>query len=155
MSTIKVPTGPNLKPGIVESHGVNRDTLALEEQLERIPNIMEFNQIHFDWSARVLVDGFFNNPRISEEKRGRYFMYTCTDPSLGLPVNQTFTKLKRPCVYGDAFMFRLKEPGFSKSGRVRYAEIGSARDYEEANEIILGLVSDSDRAETSRGRTGR
>lgn len=139
VSTIKIPSGPNLKPGTLESRKLRPGTIKLEEQLKQIPNIMEANEVVFCWDRRVLVDKVFDGKKISEENRGRYFMYKCTDPDLGLPVNETFTKLSCPRIYGDVFVFRLKESDFSESGGARYAKMGSARDSKEANTIIFAL----------------
>ena len=101
---------------------------------------MDFKGAVFRWDHRKLVDRVFGDQELSKKKRGRYFMYKCTNPEAGLPTNQTFSKLPCPRIYGDAFIFKLEEPEFSKWGRARYAKMGSARDFFEANMIIFGLA---------------
>ena len=140
VSTIEIPEGLTLNPGTLESGNLSPETLKLEGQLKQVPCIMDFKGALFRWDHRHLVDKLFNDQELSKKKRGRYFMYKCTDPGLGLPKNQTFAKLKCPCIYGDAFIFKLEKQEFSKSGRARYAKMGSARDFVEANMIILGLA---------------
>lgn len=150
VSTVEIPSGSSLKPGTLESRKLNPETRKLEEQLKHIPNRMETKGVNFRWDRRVLVDKILDDEKISEEKKGRYFMYRCTDADLGLPQNETFTRLKCPRIYGDAFIFRQEGPGFSESGRARFAEMGSARDYEEANSIIFALCYRKDEIDTSR-----
>ena len=101
---------------------------------------MDFKGAVFRWDHRKLVDMLLDDEELSKKKRARYFMYKCTDSEVGLPTNQTFKKLKCPRIYGDAFIFKLEEPEFSESGRARYAKMGSAHDFFEANMIIFGLA---------------
>lgn len=140
VSTIEIPEGPTLNPGTLESANLNPETLKLEGQLKHIPCIMDFKGAVFRWDHRKLVDMLLDDEELSKKKRARYFMYKCTDSEVGLPTNQTFKKLKCPRIYGDAFIFKLEEPEFSESGRARYAKMGSAHDFFEANMIIFGLA---------------
>lgn len=149
-STIEIPNGPSLNPGTLDSSKLNPETIKLEEQLKQIPNIMETKGVVFHWDGRILIDKVPNNEKICEEKRGRYFMYKCTDPDLELPENEAFTNLRCQCIYGGAFIFRLEGSGLRESGTARYAEMGSARDYEEANSIIFALCFRKDEIDASR-----
>ena len=133
VSTIGIPSGPSLNPGTLDSSKLNPETTKLEEQLKQIPNIVETKGVVFRWDGRILVDKVPDDEKISEEKRGRYFMYKCTNPDLELPENETFTNLECQCMYRDAFIFRQEGSSISESETARYAEMGSARDYEEAN----------------------
>lgn len=133
VSTIEIPSEPSLNPGTLDSSKLNPENTKLEEQLKQIPNIMETKGVVFRWDGRILIDKVPDDEKISEEKRGLYFMYKCTDQDLELPENETFTNLECQCTYGGAFIFRLEGSSFSASGTARYAKMGSARDYEEAS----------------------
>ena len=47
-------------------------------------------------------------------------MYKCVEFEAGLPVDEHFEPVNKVRPYGDVFVFRLKEPGYSKSGRTEY-----------------------------------
>ena len=59
-----------------------------------------------------------------QESRGPFFMYACYNASPDWDLNQHFWRLPvdppLPQVYGDAFIFKVKERPFDKFGKVRY-----------------------------------
>ena len=68
-------------------------------------------------------------------------MYKGMDSTLGLPADKDFSKLKDACVYGDAFVFRLEEPGLRESGRVRYGKMRNDLEQWAISVILCRLAS--------------
>ena len=75
-----------------------------------------------------MIERTLNGENLPQEKRGRYFMYLCTDWNLGLPQNKFFSKDFGEAVFGDAFLFRLEDTGSGESGSVKYAKMGPTLD---------------------------
>lgn len=119
---------------------IDRRTAELEQELGDVPGESYFQDKAINWRHRILVDRYFYDDWLPMKHRGRYFMYKCIDPRLGLPENENFIRLKDARVYGDAFVFRLEEPGFGESGRVRYGKMESDLHQQAITTILCCLA---------------
>ena len=112
----------------------------LEEELGYVPDRQFFQDKNIKWKHRILVDRTFHDKWLPKKYRGRYFMYKSMDSTLELQANENFSRVEDACVYGDAFVFGLEEPGFSESGRVRYGQMAKDLDQSAISNILCRLA---------------
>lgn len=98
------------------------DALRKEQRLQRIPDLRTYKDT-FYWDSRSLFDPAIRGNAIPKKWAGIYLVYKCVESGTGLPVNWNLEELPNVRAYGDFFVFRLKEPGYLKSGRTKYGEM--------------------------------
>lgn len=97
----------------------NTYTAKIEQRLKDVPNIRDYECL-FKWDSRSLVDANIKGTGIPKGWGGMYLVYKCVESVAGLPVNEHFEPVNTVRPYGDVFVFRLKEPGYVKSGMTEY-----------------------------------
>lgn len=144
---INIQEGSDISSGTLDS-----ETSELERQLKQVPNIMEFRKPAllpsnrkpvFRWDHRMLVEEVVIE-NVTEKRKGRYYMYKCTDPSLGLPANRLFVEQYGCSVYGDAFIFMLKESEPDGSGGLSPAKMDWQIDWYDIRFFFAPLAKKRD-----------
>ena len=97
----------------------NTYTAKIEQRLKHIPNIRDYKAL-FKWDSRSLIDANINGTGIPKGWGGMYLVYKCDESGAGLSVNEHFESVNKVRPYGDVFVFRLKEPGYVRSGMTEY-----------------------------------
>lgn len=134
------------------------ETVQLEKKLRYVPDIMKFRKPAlfpwnrkppaFKWHHRILAEEVVVSG-VAEKRKGRYYMYKCTDPGLGLPENRLFYVKYGCTAYGDAFIFILKESE-SESGKLEPAEMDWLIDWYDIRFFLARLAKQRDPPSWSR-----
>lgn len=106
-------------------------TAEAEQKLKQVPNVRRYNET-FDWKSRSLYEANINGTGVPDDYQGIYFVYKCTKARAGLQMNGGLEHMPRVRAYGDFFVFRLKNPGYSASGQADFGAFGAGflKDYD-------------------------
>ena len=133
-------------------------TTETEQRLKQIPNVPEYSKT-FNWKSRSLYETFIQGNGFPEEYKGIYFVYKCIKEDAGLRINEHLKDIPLVRAYGDVFVFRLKSPGYSKSGKAKFGTFGPdfVKDYYDhgvAKGILSSLAMIIDQKEKEEGSEG-
>ena len=134
---VRIPSNGNLSrivrlPLEIARANADSDNAArqYEDLLKHVPNLLAYRNWNGQaWKHRSLIDLGNADPDQTREqrwgRRGPYFMYKCSKEGIGLAPNENFERAQgatndAPRIYGDVYIFKLKEPAFDASGVVRY-----------------------------------
>lgn len=129
----------------------DKETAESEAWLRHVPDIQNFPApVIFDWGSRSLVAALMEGTYIPKSSKGWWFMYKCNKAWDGLTLkeNPFFEKDgkqdekqdKEARVFGDVFIFRLKNEKPDQLGRARYATTLSVPEEEVAREIFISMA---------------